>query len=340
MNQESCGSIPDLSVLLPCYNEEEVLEETYRRVKAVCADLGCSYEVIFVNDGSTDTTFEQLVKLTCVDPHIVVVNLSRNHGHQRAILAGLHVAGGRRVAMLDADLQDPPELLADMLTLMDRGADVVYAKRRSRPGDSMVKRMACALFYRLLGWLSDGQVPMDTGDFRLLTRRVVGVLLQMPDRNPFIRGMIPWVGFKQVAYEYDRQGRFAGETKYPLGKLIKLALDGITSCSTKPLAIAGICGLLVAGLAAVFMLYAVWSWLFLGTTPNGWTSLMMAVAFFSGVQLMVLGVIGQYLARLYTQAQGRPLFVIDRIVRLPHPESVAERESTIDGPPSSTAAGE
>jgi dolichol-phosphate mannosyltransferase len=274
---------------------------------------------------------EQLLQLSLVDPTVVVVSLSRNHGHQRAILAGLHVAGGRRVAMLDADLQDPPELLADMLALIDQGADVVYAKRRSRPGDAVVKRIACAVFYRILGKLSDGKVPLDSGDFRVLTRRVVSVLLQMPDRDPFIRGMVPWVGFKQVAYEYDRHGRVAGETKYPLGKLVRLALDGITSCSTKPLAIAGWCGLVVAGLAAVLMLYAIGSWLFRGTTPTGWTSLMLVVAFLSGVQLLVLGVIGQYLARLYTQAQGRPVFVIDRIVRYPRSEVAVEQKSAIDG---------
>ncbi|HXV67559.1 MAG TPA: glycosyltransferase family 2 protein [Nitrospira sp.] len=331
MSQEACGPTPDLSIVLPCYNEQEVLQETHRRVKAVCGDLGCTYELVFVNDGSSDRTLEQLLALSRIDPTVVVVNLSRNHGHQRAILAGLHVAGGRRVAMLDADLQDPPELLADMLTLMDQGADVVYAQRRSRPGDAVVKRVACALFYRVLGVLSDGKVPLDSGDFRLLTRRVVGVLLQMPDRDPFIRGMVPWVGFKQVAYAYDRQGRFAGETKYPLSKLMRLALDGITSCSTKPLAIAGWCGLAVSGLAALLMLYAVWSWLFRGMTPTGWTSLMMVVTFLSGAQLMVLGVIGQYLARLYTQAQGRPLFVVDRIVRSAQSEIRTEERSAIDG---------
>jgi polyisoprenyl-phosphate glycosyltransferase len=333
MNQDSFGSAPDLSVVLPCYNEEEVLQETYRRVKSVCAGLGCTYEIVFVNDGSADKTLEQLMALSRLDPQLVVVNLSRNHGHQLAIMSGLHATSGQRVAMLDADLQDPPEILVEMLKVMDQGADVVYAKRRTRLGDSRIKRIACAAFYRVLDFLSDGKVPMDTGDFRIMSRRVVGILLQMPDRSPFIRGMVPWVGFKQVAYEYDREGRFAGETKYPLSKLIRLALDGIISCSTKPLAVAGVCGLFVAGLSVLLMFYAIWSWLFFGATPQGWTSLMIVVAFLSGVQLMVLGVIGQYIARIYTQSQSRPLFVIDQIVRRSDPVVVTEKEKTTIGGP-------
>lgn len=317
VGEETRTGEPALSVILPCYNEQEVLEETYRRVSAVCGRLSCSYELVFVNDGSVDGTWEQLVKLASNDPTLVLINLSRNHGHQLALMAGLHMCRGERIATMDADLQDPPELLPEMLKLMDQGIDVVYARRRSRPGDSVKKRITCAIFYRVLGTLSDFEIPLDTGDFRIINRRVLDVILQMPDRHPFIRGMVPWVGFRQMPFEYDRQERFAGKTKYPFGKLFRLAIDGVISSSTKPLALAGFCGGITAVFALGLLVYAFGAWVFASQVPRGWTSLLIAFSFLSSIQLLVLGIIGLYLGRLYGQSQGRPLFVIEQIVQFP-----------------------
>jgi dolichol-phosphate mannosyltransferase len=216
---------------------------------------------------------------------------------------------------MDADLQDPPELVPQMLALMDEGADVVYAQRRSRPGDEPAKRLACAVFYRLLDVLSDTPIPLDAGDFRLVSRRVVDLILQMPERHRFIRGMVSWVGFRQVPFLYDRDKRFAGETKYPLGRLFRLALDGIAASSTRPLALASYAGLLCAMASVALIGYALYSWLFVGKTPQGWTSLMIVVALMGSVQLLVLGIIGQYLGRMHEQMRGRPLFIVESVFR-------------------------
>src|SRR5947208_3399062 len=205
-----------------------------------------------------------MVQLCRHDPTVIVVNLSRNHGHQIALAAGLHYCAGERVLIMDADLQDPPELLPQMLQLMDEGADVVYARRRTRPGDEPLKRAACAVFYRLLNRLSDRPIPLDTGDFRLVSRRVVDVILQMPERHRFLRGMVSWVGFRQVPFLYDRDKRFAGETKYPFMRLVRLALDGVAAASTRPLALASYAGMLFAGASLVFIVYALYSWIFVG----------------------------------------------------------------------------
>ena len=249
------------------------------------------------------------------DDAVVAVDLSRNHGHQLALSAGLQFCTGERVLIMDADLQDPPELLPQMLALMDGGADVVYAQRRSRPGDEPMKRLACAIFYRLLGRLSDTPIPLDTGDFRLISRRVLELILQMPERHRFIRGMVSWVGFRQVPFLYDRDARFAGETKYPFTRLLKLALDGIAASSTRPLALASYAGLLFAGASLVLIVYALYSWLFVGKTPQGWASLMIAVTLLGSVQLFVLGILGQYLGRMHEQLRGRPLFIVKNVVR-------------------------
>ncbi len=310
-----------LSVVLPCYNEHDVIDETYRRVEAVCQGIGRPYEIILVNDGSNDGTWDDMMRLAVDDPALVLVNLSRNHGHQLALAAGLQLAGGDRILMMDADLQDPPELLPDMLRLMDEGPDVVYAQRRSRYGDAPLKRAAAAIFYRLLRRLSDtGAMPLDAGDFRLVSRRVLDVLLQMPERNRFIRGMVTWAGFHQVPYLYDRDKRFAGETKYPFRKLLKLALDGIASSSLKPLAFASFAGGIAAFSGVALLAYSLLSWLFVGKTPQGWTSLIITVTLLSSVQLFVLGIIGEYLGRLFEESRGRPLFIIERVVRTRAPE--------------------
>ena len=306
---------PYLSVVLPCYNESQVIRETHRRVAAVCGDLGRSYEIVVVNDGSKDDTWAQLRQLAQEDSQLVAVNLSRNHGHQLALSAGLHFARGERILIMDADLQDPPELLPEMLRKMDEGVDVVYAQRRSRPGDALLKRLFCAVFYRLLDRLADARIPLDTGDFRLISRRVCDLMVAMPERHRFIRGMVSWVGYRQEAILYDRDARFAGETKYPLPKLIALAVDGIISSSRKPLAFALVIGSIAAALGLLLLLYALYSWLFVGTTPQGWASLLITVVLMGGLQLMVLGVMGEYLGRIHEQTRGRPMFIVEAVVR-------------------------
>lgn len=314
----SSAARPYASFVLPCYNEASVLSETYRRVKAVGESLGRRYEIVMVNDGSTDATFMQMLQLTQQDPAMVVIDLSRNHGHQLALSAGLHHCSGERILIMDADLQDPPELLPEMLQLMDQGADVVYAQRRSRPGDERLKRVACAVFYRMLSKLSETPIPLDTGDFRLVSRRVLELVLQMPERHRFIRGMVSWVGFRQVPIFYDRDKRFAGESKYSTGHLLRLAFDGIAASSTRPLALASYAGLLCAGASMILILYALYSWLYVGKTPQGWASLMIVVTLMGSLQLFVLGIIGQYMGRIHEQLRGRPLFVVRDVVRGNH----------------------
>lgn len=309
------SSAPYLSVVLPCYNEGQVIRETHRRVTAVCRGVGKPYEIIVVNDGSTDNVWAELLRLTAEDPHVVAVNLSRNHGHQLALSAGLQFARGERVLIMDADLQDPPELLPDMLRTMEEGVDVVYAKRRSRPGDSPAKRLFCALFYRLLDKLADTRIPLDTGDFRLISRRVCDLIVAMPERHRFIRGMVSWVGYRQEPILYDRDARFAGETKYPLRKLMALAVDGIISSSLKPLAFATVIGSITAVIGLLLLLYALYSWLFVGRTPQGWASLLITVVFLGGLQLLMLGLMGEYLGRIHEQVRGRPMFLVESVVR-------------------------
>lgn len=304
-----------LSVVIPAYNERAVIAESHRRVTAACAALNRRYEIIVVNDGSNDGTWEELVRLAREDPHLVAVNLSRNHGHQLALSAGLHFVRGERTLIMDADLQDPPELLPEMLRTMDTGADVVYAQRRSRLGDSLVKRIFSALFYRILERLADTRVPLDTGDFRLISRRVLELLRAMPERQRFIRGMVSWVGFRQEPVVYDREARFAGESKYPFFKLLRLAVDGIVCSSLKPLAFATTIGFVTAVIGFALLAYALYSWLFIGKTPQGWTSLLIVVVLLGSLQLIVLGILGEYLGRIYLQARGRPMFLVDQVIQ-------------------------
>jgi polyisoprenyl-phosphate glycosyltransferase len=302
-----------LSVVVPCYREEGGLAELHRRLSAAAAACaGQSYEVVLVNDGSPDGTWAGMCALAEADPRIVAVNLSRNHGHQLALSAGLSLARGERILMLDADLQDPPELLPDMMRLMDAGADVVYGKRSRRHGESLFKRATAALFYRLLGLISDTRIPQDTGDFRLMSRRALDVLNDMPESHRFVRGMVSWVGFKQVPVEYERQPRHVGSTGYPLRKMLRLALDAITGFSTRPLRIASLLGLLFGAIGGIGILYSLASWL-TGNVVPGWTSVMVAVLTVGGIQLVVLGIIGEYLGRLYLEVKRRPLFVIQEV---------------------------
>ncbi|MFO7654012.1 MAG: glycosyltransferase family 2 protein [Candidatus Krumholzibacteriia bacterium] len=302
----------ELSVVVPCYNEQECLEQMYRRVSRVCAELAVRYELVLVDDGSTDATWSLMSELQARDPAVVAVKLSRNHGHQLALSCGLQLCRGERVFIIDADLQDPPELLAGMMARMDRGVDVVYGKRRHRAGETRFKLVTAKIFYRTLGWLSDVEIPMDVGDFRLVSRRALDALNRMPEQHRFLRGMMSWVGFRQEAFEYERSARFAGQTKYSLRQMTRLAMNAVASFSTRPLALAGVVSALTAGLGVAILLYAAVGYL-RGDVISGWTSVIGVVSLLASVQLAYLGVIGFYLGRLYEQTKGRPLFVVEEI---------------------------
>jgi polyisoprenyl-phosphate glycosyltransferase len=335
---------PSISIVAPCFNEEQGLEEFVRRCIEACR-VACHdpralqatgvhpFEVVLVNDGSRDGTWPLMLRLAEQHPQLVCVNLSRNHGHQLALTAGLHVCRGERVMIIDADLQDPPELLIPMLARMDEGYDVVYGQRRKRVGETKMKLLTAALFYRVMDRLTDVPIPRDTGDFRLMSRRSLDVLMAMPERHRFIRGMVSWIGFPQAPLEYDRDSRYAGETKYPYRKMMRFAIDAITAFSTRPLAWASTAGFFFAVVAAGLFVYSLFSWLVWDTAP-GWTSLMAAMALFSSVQLVVLGIFGEYLGRLCDQSKGRPLFIIESIVagadegRSPMPAGIVEVRST------------
>lgn len=305
-----------LSVVVPCYNEKETLGELYRRITAVCSSYAPHYELVLVNDGSRDRTWSVMQELAEMDSHIVAVNLSRNHGHQLALTAGLDICRGERILVLDADLQDPPELLPEMMRLMDQGVDVVYGQRISRKAETLFKRFTAFAFYRILSFLSDVEIPSDTGDFRLISRRVLNILISMPEAYRYIRGMVTWVGFRQEPIRFERQKRFAGVSKYPLFSMIRFALNAITSFSIRPLRLASILGLVSCTLTLVAIVYIIVGY-FQNHTVVGWTSLMVAILFFSSVQLLSLGIIGEYLGRLFIEQKRRPLFLIQEVVRHP-----------------------
>ena len=310
----SVPSGPTLSVVAPCYNEQDVLPEFVRRVAAVLDGIGGTAEIVLVDDGSRDRTWEVMTEVAAQDSRVVAVRLMRNHGHQLALTAGLSLCRGERILIIDADLQDPPELLPDMMALMEQqSADVVYGKRRQRDGESLFKRSTAALFYRLIGRMTDIEIPTDAGDFRLVTRRVLDLLMAMPERHRFIRGMVAWIGGKQVPLVYDRKARVAGESKYPLSKMVRFAADAITAFSVVPLMASMTIGWVMAGVGFAFFVYSIVGWL-AGATLPGWTSLMAAVGLLGGMQFLMLGIIGAYLGRLYDQSKGRPLFMIRDIV--------------------------
>ena len=305
---------PLVSAVAPCFNEADGLREFHRRASAACRDAaGESYEIVLVNDGSGDATWDAIGELCQQDSHVVGVNLSKNHGHQVALTAGLSQARGERIFILDADLQDPPELLPAMMQAMTEGADVVYGRRRSRKGESWFKLATASAFYRCLHALTDVDIPLDTGDFRLMSRRAVKALMRMPEQHRFIRGMVTWLGFRQVAIEYDRDERFTGETHYPLHRMVRLAFDAITGFSIQPLRAASIFGVTV-GLAGLAMLVrSLYVWLTHETVP-GWTSLITVVLLLGSVQLLFLGVLGEYVGRLFMESKRRPLFIISDVV--------------------------
>ena len=303
-----------LSVVIPCFNEELVLPATHERLsRAVSAIDGLDHELIFIDDGSRDQTFRLLTEIQSRDSHVRVLRLSRNFGHQIAVTAGLEVAAGDVIVVIDADLQDPPEVIAEMIDLWRQGNHVVYGIRATRAGESRFKLMTAKAFYRIINRFSDTPMPVDTGDFRLMDRKVVDVLLAMPERGRFLRGMVSWIGFRQAPLAYERQPRGAGRTKYSLFRMIQFALDGILSFSVLPLRLAALTGLVAIGFALAGIVMAVVVRLLrlydlrLG---RGWASLFVAVLFMGGVQLLSLGVMGEYLGRIYTEVKRRPLYAV------------------------------
>ncbi len=306
-----------LSVVIPVYNEEAGLDALVARVTAATAAIFADrYELILINDGSKDRSWAKIRAHAERDPRIVAIDLARNHGHQLALTAGLHHVRGELVFVLDADLQDPPELLGPMLAKLSEGHDVVYGQRIKRHGETAFKRGSAALFYRMLGKLVDTHIPPDTGDFRLMTRRVVEQLNAMPERYRFIRGLVSFVGFSQVPFPYERDARFAGETNYPLRKMVALAIDAVTSFSVVPLRFASHLGMLFGLAGLVSLAGIVWVWM-QGGTVQGWASLAALILIMGSVQLLVLGVFGEYLGRMYMEAKHRPLFIIAEVRRHP-----------------------
>ncbi|WP_078409442.1 glycosyltransferase family 2 protein [Priestia abyssalis] len=298
------------SIIIPVYNEELVVRETYKRLKAVMEQTDGTYELLFVNDGSKDKTIDILKELSVRDETVKYLDFSRNFGHQIAITAGMDYAAGEAVVIIDADLQDPPELILDMIQKWKEGYEVVYAKRTKRKGETFFKKQTAHLFYRVLRASTEIDIPLDTGDFRLIDRKVCDQLVSMKERSRFVRGLVSWVGFKQTAIEYERDERLAGETKYPLKKMLRFSMDGITSFSYKPLKLASILGVLLSFSSVIWMFIVLYLKLFTDSTVTGWSSLLMTMLFFNGVVLVMLGVIGEYIGRIYDEAKDRPLYIL------------------------------
>jgi len=303
-----------LSIIVPCFNEEEVIIETYKRIKSVLLNLEFNSDIIFINDGSTDDTERLLSELSKTDTQIKVISFSRNFGHQKAVTAGLNHCSSDLAVIIDADLQDPPELIPEMIKTMDNSnAQVVYCVRKSRKGEGLFKKISAKAFYRLLNFLSEVKLPVDTGDFRLIDKSIIREFNQMHEKGKYIRGLVSWIGFKQVPFYYEREARFAGETKYPFSKMIKLATTSLLYFSTKPLKIATAFGFTSV---AISLILAVWSVLgkIMGFTHanSGWTSLFVLIIFFGGVQLLTIGIVGSYIGNLFDEIKNRPEYIIDK----------------------------
>ncbi|GKU85209.1 glycosyltransferase family 2 protein [Niallia sp. NCCP-28] len=311
------------SIIIPVFNEEQVIEHTYERLKIVMDSTAETYELLFINDGSRDSTIDILKHLGETDNHIKTIDFSRNFGHQIAITAGMDYAQGDAVIIIDADLQDPPELILEMIGKWKSGYDVVYAKRTARKGETFFKKQTAALFYRTLRAMTDIEIPIDTGDFRLIDRKVCEQMQNVHERNRFVRGLVSWVGFKQTAVEYERDERYAGETKYPLKRMLKLSIDGITSFSYKPLKIANYLGAALSTIGFIYMLVVLYQKLFTTTTITGWSSIIVIQLFFSGITLMMLGVMGEYIGRIYDEAKNRPLYIVQDVYSVENPTKTA-----------------
>lgn len=302
----------DLSVVIPIYNEQENIQLLYTRVKGVLDRMLVSYELVFVNDGSKDFSLSLIEGLAAKDSNVKFIDFSRNFGHQIAVTAGLDHAIGDRVVIIDADLQDPPELIPEMYLRMDDNFQVVYARRRSRKGESFLKKFTAKMFYRTLSSITAIDIPLDTGDFRIVDRKVVDVLKNMPEQQKFLRGQISWIGFNQTYIEYDREERHGGQTGYTYKKMFRFALDGITSFSNLPLKVASLMGFIVSGIAFIIMLYALYIRFFHNDYVQGWTSMILSVMFIGGIQLICVGIIGEYISRISTNIRQRPLYITNK----------------------------
>ena len=303
-------NMPRYSIIAPCFNEEGVLHELHRRISQVMDQTGEPWELVLVNDGSHDRTLAVMRELHASDPRIKVVDFARNFGHQIAVTAGLDYAQGDAVIVIDADLQDPPEVILQMINRWKEGYEVVYAVRTERKGETWFKEFTAKLFYRIIYRITDVDIPLDTGDFRLMDRKVVDAMKHMKERHRFIRGMTSWIGFQQTGVHYARAERFAGETHYPIRKMLKFALDAITGFSYAPLQIATYLGFTIAGLSAVAAIAVILARLFGEAAFYGQATTLVAVLFLGGVQLITLGIIGEYLGRIYDEVKGRPLYIV------------------------------
>lgn len=307
-----------ISVVIPMYYEEEVVEECYKRMTNILSHIeNYEYEIICVNDGSKDKTLTILKEIAEKDQKLKVISFSRNFGHQCAVTAGLKYVTGDVIVIIDADLQDPPELISDMLKLWEEGNEVIYGKRKTREGESKFKLLTAKMFYHTLNALSDVEIPKDTGDFRLVDRKVVEVINSLPEHNKFLRGLFSWVGFEQKEFLYNRPKRELGKTKYPLKKMFKLASDGILSFSSKPLKLVGLLGILSITFSIVVLIYSLCS--YFGNWNNltpGWTSIMVCITFFAGVQLLSLWIIAEYISRIYDESKKRPEYIINEKINI------------------------
>lgn len=333
-NLHAAGQSGLISAVVPVYCEERVIPELYARLKAALESLaGFRHEIVFVNDGSIDSSPRLLGDLARKDPAVRVLSLSRNFGHQLAITAGLDHAAGDVVVVLDADLQDPPEVIADMVRKWQEGFQVVYGVRESREGEPFIRLAAIKVFYRLLSYLSDIKIPLDSGDFRLMDRVVVDALLQLREESRYIRGLVSWVGYRQCPLRYGRQSRHSGHSKYRLARLVRLALDGISSFSERPLRLSSHLGFLVTAGSLLLMLYVI-----IGKLINpqriiaGWASVMAAVLFLGGVQLLSIGILGEYVGRIFRQAKNRPLYIVAERINFEHAVTDPARGATVTSP--------
>ncbi len=307
-----------ISVVIPMYYEEAVVYECYNRVVNSLKKLNnYEYEIVVIDDGSKDKTLKILESLAVNDNNLKIISFSRNFGHQAAVTAGLKETTGDVVVIIDADLQDPPELIEKMIKLWEDGNDVIYAKRKVRKGESRFKLYTAKMFYRVLNGLSDIEIPKDTGDFRMADKKVVDVINSLPEHNKFLRGLFSWVGFKQVPFEYERKERFAGKTKYPLKKMIKLAIDGIISFSSKPLKLIGGIGIFSIVISLAVLIYSLLSYIFnWNNLMPGWTSIMVSITFFAGVQLLSIWMMSEYISRIYDESKKRPEYIIKKKINI------------------------
>ena len=301
----------DLSVIIPVYNEEDNLHMLFERLTPICEKITDNYEFMLVNDGSKDRSLEMIREIAQINPHVRYISSSRNFGHQIAVTAGLDKCVGDAVVIIDADLQDPPELILDMYEKLKSGYEVVYAKRRKRKGEGFMKKFTAKMFYRILQNITSVEIPVDTGDFRIVDRKIVDYLKEMPEQHKYLRGQISWIGFRQTYIEYDRDERHGGETGYTYRKMIKFALDGITSFSDFPLKFATISGFVVSGIAFLVILYSLYAKMFDEQYIRGWASQMIAILFIGGIQLIGIGVIGEYISRMSDNVKKRPLYIVD-----------------------------